>query len=313
MRSMDELREGTSPIQGKSMTSPKDYRLSQIDKMTPVSRVAVLIAAALVPLIAVQEYNAIPEFLADFEMREQALSGAKIAAAEQRQIVEQIRGIMVRLSKLPAVKTRDRLACNAYLSTIKSQFPAVITFLVTDLSGFSFCDTNSDHRPITIAARPYFNTVLQTGEFTVGKFTTGLSSGQNVVQFALPFRDDGGQLAGVIVTALSLDWLGECVARMDIPKGTVLAVMDESGTYLARSSEKDRFVGTKKPGWKYVNLDERGAVDVLDVDAVKRVEGYSAVPAGSGRLVVSFGIDRNASVEKISRERGLGAQRSVDC
>ena len=218
---------------------------------------------------------------------------------------------MVTLSKLPAVKTKDRLACNAYLTTMKSQFPALITFLVTDLSGVSFCDTNSDHRPITITARPYFNTVLQTGEFTVGKFTTGLSTGQNVVQFALPFRDDDGHLAGVIVTALSLDWLGDYVARMDIPKGTVLAVMDESGTYLARSSEKDRFVGTKKPGWKYVKLDERGAVDVLDVDAVKRVEGYSAVPAGSGRLVVSFGIDRNARVENVSREAGFGAQRSI--
>jgi C4-dicarboxylate-specific signal transduction histidine kinase len=281
--------------------------------MTALSRLAVLIATALLWVIAIQEYNAFPELLANFEIRDQALNGAKIAAGEQRKVVERIREMMVTLSKLPAVKTKDRLACNAYLTTVKSQFPELITFLVTDLSGVSFCETNSDHRPITIAARPYFNTVLQTGEFTVGEFTTGLSTGQNVVQFALPFRDDGGHVAGVIVAALSLDWLGDYVARMDIPKGTVLAVMDESGTYLARSSEKDRFVGTKKPGWKNVKLDERGAVDVLDVDAVKRVEGYSAVPAGAGRLVVSFGIDRNARVENVSREAGFGAQRSVGC
>ncbi len=281
--------------------------------MTLMSRLAVLIATALLCVIAIQEYNVFPELLANFEIRDQAVNGAKIAAAEQRQVVERIQAMMVTLSEIPAVKSKDRLACNAYLTTMQSQFPALITFLVTDLSGVSFCDTNSDHRPINIAARPYFNTALQTGEFTVGKFATGLSTGQNVVQFALPFRDDGGRLAGVIVTALSLDWLGDYVARMDIPKGTVLAVMDESGTYLARSAEKDRFVGTRKPGWKSVKLDERGAVDVLDVDAVKRVEGYSAVSAGSGKLVVSFGIDRNARVANVSREAGFGALRSIGC
>jgi C4-dicarboxylate-specific signal transduction histidine kinase len=276
-------------------------------------RLAVLIATALLWIVVILEYNAFPELVVNFEIRDQALNGAKIAAGEQRKVVERIRGMMVALSNLPAVKTKDRLACNAYLTTMKSQFPALITFLVTDLSGVSFCDTNSDHRPTTIADRPYFNTALQTGEFTVGEFSIGRSTGQSVVQFALPFRDDDGHLAGVIVTALSLDWLGDYVARMDVPQGTVLAVMDESGTYLARSSEKDRFVGTKKLGWKYVKLDERGAVDVLDGDAVKRVEGYSAVPAGSGRLVVSFGIDRNARVENVSREAGFGAQRSVGC
>jgi hypothetical protein len=46
------------------------------------------------------------------------------------------------------------------------------------------------------------------------------------------------------------------------------------------------------PGNKYLKMDDRGAVDILTVDGVERIEGYSALPADSGGLVVSFGLDK---------------------
>jgi len=39
-------------------------------------------------------------------------------------------------------------------------------------------------------------------------------------------------------------------------------------------------------------MDERGAVDILDIDGVERIEGYSALRADSGALVVSFGLNK---------------------
>src|SRR3977135_2003606 len=136
------------------------------------------------------------------EVQNQALSLAKIAAAEQQQIVQGIRQVLIALSELPSIKTRDSQACNAYLATMQQRFPAFVTFLVADMNGWSFCDTNSDHRPINIAARAYFANVLKTGAFTVGEFSAGLSTGRNVVQFALPFYGDDGRMAGVIVARL---------------------------------------------------------------------------------------------------------------
>jgi hypothetical protein len=67
---------------------------------------------------------------------------------------------------------------------------------------------------------------------------------------------------------------------------------DRNGTYLARYPHNDRFVGTRMPGNKYLKMDDRGAVDILTVDGVERIEGYSALPADSGGLVVSFGLDK---------------------
>jgi PAS domain S-box-containing protein len=268
--------------------------------VTLLSRLFGLVAVALVPAIAIQMYNEFDLRRArQAEVQNQALSLAKLAAAEQQQIVQGIRQVLIAMSELPSIKTRDSQACNAYLAAMQQRFPAFITFLVADLNGWSFCDTNSDHRPITIAARTYFANILKTGAFTVGEFSSGLSTGRNVLQFALPFYGDDGRMGGVIVAGLNLDWLADYIARKGVPEGAALAITDRNGTYLARYPHNDRFIGTKMPGDKYLKMDDRGAVDILDIDGVERIEGYSALRADSGALVVSFGLNKAQAFAEI--------------
>ena len=268
--------------------------------MAVLSRLFGLVAVALVRAIAIQTYNEFDLRRArQVEVQNQALSLAKLAAADQQQIVQGIRQVLIALSELQSIKTKDSQACDAYLAAMQQRFPAFITFLITDLSGQSFCDTNSDHRPISIAARAYFSNILKTGAFTVGEFSQGLSTGRNVLQFALPFYGDDGRMGGVIVAGLNLDWLADYIARKGVPEGAALAITDRNGTYLARYPHNDRFVGTKMPGDKYLKMDDRGAVDILDIDGVERIEGYSALRADSGALVVSFGLNKAQAFAEI--------------
>jgi signal transduction histidine kinase len=277
-------------------------------EVTLLSRLFVLVAVALLPAITIQMYNEFDLRRArQVEVQNQALSLATLAAAEEQQIVQGIRQVLIAMSELPSIKTRDSQACDAYLAAIQQRFPAFIRFLVTDLNGRSFCNTNSDHRPINIAARRYFANVLKTGAFTVGEFSTGLATGRKIVQFALPFYGDDGRMGGVIVAGLGLDWLADYIARKGVPEGAALAITDRNGTYLARYPHNDQFVGTKMPGEKYLKMDERGAVDILTVDGVERIEGYSALGADSGGLVVSFGLDKAQAFTEIQHrtQRGI--------
>src|SRR3979409_2601217 len=88
------------------------------------------------------------------EVQNQELSLARLAAAEEQQMVQGIRQVLIAMSEHPSIKTRDSQACDAYLAAIQQRFPAFIRFLVTDLNGRSFCNTNRDHRPINIPAPP---------------------------------------------------------------------------------------------------------------------------------------------------------------
>src|SRR5258707_9476740 len=173
-----------------------------------------LVAVALLPAIAIQTYNEFDLRRArQVEVQNQALSLARLAAAEQQQIVQGIRQVLIAMSELPSIKTRDSQACDAYLAAIQQRFPAFIRFLVTDLNGRSFCNANSDHRPINISARPYFASILETGEFTVGEFSKGLATGRKIVQFALPFYGDDGRMGGVIVAGLCPPWVAGSYPR----------------------------------------------------------------------------------------------------
>jgi PAS domain S-box-containing protein len=276
-------------------------------RVSLLARLFMLVGGALLPAIAIQAYN---EFdlrrTRQIEVQHQALRLARLAAAEQQQIVQGIRQVLIALSELPAIKAKDSAACNAYLATMQPRFPAFITFVVTDLSGRSFCDTNVDHRPINISGRAYYSDILNTREFTVGESSTGLSTGRRLIQFALPFDGDDDQIGGVIVAGLSLDWLASFIAQRGVPTGAVIAITDRNGTYLARYPDNARFVGTKMPGEEYQRMDERTAVDIIDVDGGERVVGHSALGADSGGLSVSIGLDKARAFTEIEGRTRLG-------
>ena len=96
------------------------YRVGGLLRGESLSRLFVLVAVALLPAIAIQAYNELDVRRArEIEVQNQALSLAKLAAAEQQQIVQGIRQVLIALSELPSIKARDRLGCNTYLTAMK--------------------------------------------------------------------------------------------------------------------------------------------------------------------------------------------------
>ena len=275
---------------------------------TLLSHLFLLVAVSLLPAIAIQAYNEFDLRRArQVEVQEQALSLAKLAAAEQQQIVQGIRQVLIALSELPAIKAKDVKACNAFLEGMRWRFPAFLTFIVTDLNGEPFCDMNGDRNPVNVSARAYFSRVIKTGAFTVGEFSIGLSVHRKVIQFALPFFGDDGRMEGVIIAPLGLDWLADHIAQKGVPAGAALAITDRNGTYLARYPDNSQFVGRKLPAGDSRKLDHTAAADMVDLDGVERIVGFSALGADSGGLQVSFGIDKAQAFTAIQRrtQRGI--------
>jgi signal transduction histidine kinase len=268
----------------------------------------VLVAAALLPAIGIQAYN---EFelrrTRRIEVQSQALSLAELAAAEQRQTVQGIHQALIALSEVPAIKANDAQGCNSYLAKIKQRYPGFISLIVVDITGNSFCDATDDHKPSTAAGRPYFAEVLRTGEFTVGVFAIGRQTGRNVLHFAVPFSGDDGHTGGVVIAALSLDWLADSLARRNVPLGAALAIVDRNGTYVAHYPDNARFVGRKMAGDNDTIRNNRTTANIVDLDGVERIVGYSALQDDSGGLLVSAGLDKARAFTEIQR----GTQRGI--
>jgi signal transduction histidine kinase/HAMP domain-containing protein len=266
-----------------------------------------LVAVALLPAIAVQSYN---EFdlrrSRQMDVQEQVMGLAKLAAAEQQQIVQGIRQTLIALSELPAIKTKDARGCEAYLSRLKERYPEFISFIVVDMNGDSFCDSSSNYKPSTAAGRGYFANIVKTGKFTVGEFAMGRATGRNVLHFAVPFYDDDARMAGVVIAALSLDWLADYIAQKGAQPGAVLAITDRNGTYLARYPDNKMFVGRKMSGDQYAHLVHPGTIVTRDLDGAERIIGYSALRTDAGGLLVTIGVDKAQAFRAIQSRTRLG-------
>jgi signal transduction histidine kinase len=268
--------------------------------VTLLSRLFALVAVALLPAIAIQSYNEIDlRRSRQAEVQEQALGLAKLAAAEQQQVVEGIRQVLIALSELPAIKARDSRACSGYLSTLKQRFPAFLTFVIVDMKGQSICTTNG--QSLNVADRSYFTDAIRTGHFTVGIYSIGRLTGRELIPFALPFSDDDGEFAGVIVAALDLQWLANFILQMGVPRGAALAIADRAGTYLARYPNNGNFVGREMPGQRDMHSDRSGTITTLDLNGVERIVGYSTLQADSGGLLVAVGLDKAQAFSWIQR------------
>src|SRR5258708_28877892 len=104
--------------------------------MPMLSRLFLLVAVALLPAIVIQTYNEVDlRGSRHIEVQDQALGLARLAAAEQQQMVQGIRQVLIALAELPAIKAKDTQACNAYFSVLKARYPAFLAFLVSDTSG----------------------------------------------------------------------------------------------------------------------------------------------------------------------------------
>jgi signal transduction histidine kinase len=263
-----------------------------------------LVAVALLPAIAIQSYNQFDlNRLRQSEVQEHALSLAKLAAAQQLQIVDGIHQVLIALSELPAIKAMDSQACTKYLLAIMQRYPA-FHFLVVDMSGQSFCTTTG--KSGNVAGRADFVNATSRGQFTVGEFSHGVLTGRELISLALPFYDDEGRMAGAIITALNLDWLAKFVVQMGIPPGAAIAIRDRNGTYLARYPDNGRFVGRKIVGDPYFGPGRSGTIDEFDVDGVERIVGYSALNVDAGGLLVTIGLDKSEAFGQIQRRTRVG-------
>jgi signal transduction histidine kinase len=267
-------------------------------------RLFVLVAVALLPAIAVQSYKQFDlNRLRQSEVQEHALSLAKLAAAQQLQIVDGIHQVLIALSELPAIKAKDSQGCSKYLLATQQRYPA-FHFIVVDMSGQSFCTTSGESG--NVAGRSDFVNATSSGHFAVGQFSIGVLTGRELISLALPFYDDEGRMAGAIITALNLDWLAKYVVEMGVPSGAAIAIRDRNGTYLVRYPDNDRFVGRKMPGERHIGPDQSGTIDQVDVDGVERIVGYSALKEDAGALLITVGLDKSQAFGQIQRSTRLG-------
>src|SRR5262245_3766525 len=260
-------------------------------------RLLLLVLLAVIPALALTLYTNLEERqLRKAQVQEQAMRLSRLVSADHERLIDDARQLVLTLARLPAVRDRNRTACNALFADLLTQQSSYANLAVADADGNVFCSALPMTGPVYAGDRAYFQRAVETREFTIGEYQIGRITGKAAVNFGYPVLDDAGQITAVVAVALDLDWLNELASEAELPPGTMLTVIDRKGTILSRYPDEGKWVGKLMPEPLVLNtiLTQRsnGTIDAPGVDGIPRL--FSFVPFGgsaqSANAYVSVGI-----------------------
>jgi hypothetical protein len=239
--------------------------------------VALVLLAILPALLLIVYVTTEQQRLAVAQAREDILKSVRATANGQEQIIEGARQLLVALSQLAAVRSRDPAACTAVLASLLSRYPSYANLGVFDRNGDFFCSALPlSDQTINVRDRPYFQKSLETGAFNVGEFQYSRLIGVPVLTLAYPILDEREEMAAIVFAGLDLNWLNRNITKTQLPPGASLQILDRNGIILAHHPHPEQWLGkpiaetnvaqailTRREGW--IKSPDAQGVDQLYV------------------------------------------------
>jgi two-component sensor histidine kinase len=257
---------------------------------------------ALIPATGMLVYNEVwYRGQRDAEIHDQALQASRQVASEIDRVFEGIKSLITATSIIPTVTGDDTTRCNSVLSEITGAVESISTISMVDPNGIVVCSSTPGRNGASIADRPYFQQALKSDDFVIGRYVKGRVSGTDVLPVARAVRR-GGQLRGVLVSGLDLNWFQ---ARMEA-RGTLadgfVSIADADGVVVARTPRIADILGTRI-SQEYMHLlhaPQPGTLEAPSRDGVSRVIGYRPVSQDSP-LYIAAGFSRDKAFESVNR------------
>jgi signal transduction histidine kinase len=261
------------------------------------TRLLLLVFLAAIPPLGLTLYTNLEERqLRKALVQEHAMRVSRLVSADHERLIEASRRLLVTLERLPAVRDRNRAACNALFTDLLKQHSSYANLGVIDTDGNVSCSALPMMGRVYVGDRAYFRRAWETRDFAIGDYQIGRVTGKATLNFGYPVLDDADHVRAVVFAALDLAWLNELANQAGLPPGSMLTVIDRNGTILSRYPDDGKSVGKLMPEPLVLNAiltqQGNGTIDAPGTDGIPRL--FSFAPFGGGaqsaNAYVSVGI-----------------------
>jgi len=211
----------------------------------------ILIALLAVPSISLIVYSGIAA-------RHDAIAGAKAEclkfvndiAGQQQAIVAGAEQLATALSLLPSLQSRNPAAATAIFTDLVNKNPQYANILVCDGSGVVLASAVPYEGEVSLADRRFFQEAVRTGMFSSGEYVVSRIMNKPVMGFGYPVKNTAHKLIAVIGIVLDLDYSRHNFEKLNLPPGSLLALLDHKGIILFRDindSSSENLTGRRDP------------------------------------------------------------------
>jgi two-component sensor histidine kinase len=265
-------------------------------------RLAILVAAAVAPSLALIGYNSYTwkDFL-EADAGSEALASARLVSAELAQLLEGTRRIMITMMKYPAVPDHEE-ECAAYFKSVISDLAVYRAAAFIDRNAKFHCSTIPIPGTLDVRDRIYFHEPLETGRLTVGTLTIGRVTGNMSIHVSIPYRDERAD--GVVVLILDPEKIAQDFESRLWPPQHRLTIFDRNGSVVLRiprlqetatdSRDKDIFERARRAsvGTFVVARDDQDAER-------EEIVGFVPLNESPAGLLVAVSIDRDVAFARL--------------
>lgn len=232
------------------------------------------------------------------EVRQEARSVARLAAAYLNQYFDGLDAIAAALMRHPAIPVLNPTECARLFADLLSEQPLLLNVVLLDRNALLVASATG--APADRASGPapaHVMDVLKTGRPGISELIVDPLTGRPTIGQAYPVRADDGAVVGVLDLSLNLFQLQHAFDNLALPDGSVVALLDQRGQILARSPDGEKYIGrTTEAGAGAVSAPDLGLRS--DVDGVERFVGVRSVDRGPWSL--SVGIPQTVVADRLA-------------
>jgi len=269
-------------------------------------RLLAVVCLTAAPLAALIGYHHVEEYRRlQANTRAEAIDRTQTIAAEYDRLLTGAQYLLVSVARRGSIRTLDPATCRAALIDIVAELQSYAALAAYDLSGRPLCASFAHQPNENVANRPFFRRALASGSFALGNALRNRSSGRLQLPAALPFSGTDGQIAGVVMLLIDLEWITRVIDALGGAAGTSVVVADRDGTVILQSPPPRELPGRPIfPPLPPVLNEVLGAVKAGTVagpgsDEVRRIWGYSPLGVTPKDLFVAAGINEAAAIDSI--------------
>lgn len=208
-------------------------------------------------------------------------------ADREADLVESSRVVLGTLTNVPeALVGGEPATCPAFLRRNLGLAPEYLNIAVFGHDGTARCSARPLPDGYRATGSAAFTRALASGEFAVGRYLVDSWGPRLAVAERLP--DAGGDEGSVVMAWIDLGWVDPAAADADLPGGSVVAVVADDGTILARHPDPEGYVGSRSPDSPLLQwvLDGRSELTrTAGLDGVERLVARRSLSAKSGAHV----------------------------
>jgi PAS domain S-box-containing protein len=219
-------------------------------------------------------------------LRADVRSQAEHAMLRQEEVIANVRLVLEAVAAAPEI--RDPLApeCSTELAKLLRVRPRFLFFVVIGSSGAIDCSAIAHGRSIRLSDMTSLRRATEMADFAIGEYQLDRVHGGQLLDLALPVRNQKGEISAVVMTAVDLAWLGDSIGGRLLPPGSAVDLIRSDGTLVARYPHTPELIGQSIVGTPlYAAMGSsrfRGNIEAIGFDGVRRSYEVFDLPQDHG-------------------------------